>query len=167
MREELRHYIDVSMNSETAAYEMLGDGISSLTEEMNPSEDTKHYINMASDSNNIKSYQRSFEVDKEDCIEDAVQTWLDSMVDNLPIGAKAKTSFVRMRIKDAVEGSAGTYKAIKVPCTVAVSSNGGDGGDYNHTVVSVKQCGDDIHGTFNIITNTFTPSETSTASTAE
>lgn len=160
MREELRHYIDTSMNSGTPTYEMLGDGISSLTEEMNPSEETKHYINMSSDSNNVKSYQRSFEADKEDCVEDEIQKWLDKMVDVLPVGAKAKTSFVRLRIKDAVSGSAGTYKAIKVPCTVSVSSNGGDGGDYNHTVVSVKQCGDDVHGTFNVTTNTFTEGDT-------
>lgn len=159
MREDLRHYIDTSMNGENATYEMLGDGIESLTEEMNPEEETKHYINMAKASNQVKSYQRSFDVDKEDCIDDAVQKWIDGMVDSLPVGAKARTSFVRFRLKDAVEGSAGTYKAIMVPCTVAVSSSGGDGGDYVHNVISVKQAGDDVKGTFNISTKTFTPEQ--------
>ena len=159
MREDLKHFIDTTMNDTTPAYELLGDGIESLTEEMNPEEETKHYINMSKASNSIKSYQRSFEVDKEDCVEDNVQTWIDGLVDKLPTGASAKTSFVRLRLRDAVSGSVGTYKAIKVPCTVSVSSTGGDGGDYVHNVISVKQCGEDIPGTFNISTKTFTPSE--------
>lgn len=157
MREDLRHYVDIKMGaSEGPAYEMLGDGIESLTEEMNPSEETKHYINMAADSNAVKSYQRSFEVDKEDCVEDEVQGWIDDLVDRLPTGASANTSFVRFRLKDAVSGSTGQYKAIKVPCTVSVSSSGGDGGDYVHNVINIKQSGDDIRGTFDIKTKTFT-----------
>lgn len=167
MREDLRHYIDTSMGAETGpTYEMLGDGITALTENMNPSEETKHYINAAADSNAIKSYQRAFEVDKEDCVEDAVQEWIDDLVDNLPTGAKAKTSFVRLRLKDAVEGQAGVYKAIKVPCTVAVDSAGGDGGDYVHNVLNIKQCGDDIHGTFNVKDNTFTADAATTGTTS-
>lgn len=157
MREQLRHYIDVSMSANKAQYEMLGDGIASLNEEMNPEEETKHYINMAKASNKVKAYQRTFEVDKEDCIDDEVQKWIDGLVDNLPVGASANTSFVRMRLKDAVNGQAGTYKAIKVPCTVSVSSSGGDGGDYIHNVISVKQSGDDVKGTFDVKTKVFTP----------
>lgn len=156
MRENLRHFIDTSMNGTVAKYCLLGDGISSLTEEMNPTEESKHYINMRSDSNRVKSYQRKFEVDKEDCEDDDVQKWLDDMVDKLPTGASAKTSFVRLRLKDAVDGQPGVYNAIKVPCTVSVSSSGGDGGDYVHNVVTVTQFGDDIHGTFDVSTGTFT-----------
>jgi len=155
MRDDLRHYIDTSMNG-TASYELLGDGIESLTEEMNPEEETKHYINMKKASNKVKSYQRSFEVDKEDCAADDVQTWIDGLVDNLPVGSSANTSFVRFRLKDAVDGQTGTYNAIKVPCTVSVTSTGGDGGDYIHNVISVKQAGDDIKGTFAVATKTFT-----------
>lgn len=162
MREDLRHYVDTSMNADVATYALLGDGINSLTEEMNPEEETKHYINMAKASNAVKAYQRTFEVDKEDCVEDAVQKWIDGLVDKLPTGVKAQTSFVRFRIKDAVEGSTGVYKAIKVPCTVAVASSGGDGGDYVHNVINIKQCGDDIEGTFDVSTSTFT----ATAATA-
>lgn len=156
MREQLRHYVDVSMNSDKAQYEMLGDGVTSLVENMNPEEETKHYIHMSKASNNVKAYQRTFEVDKEDCIDDDVQKWIDKLVDDLPTGASAKTSFVRFRLKDAVDGSAGTYKAIKVPCTVAVASSGGDGGDYVHNVINIKQQGEDVKGSFDIKTKTFT-----------
>ena len=167
MREDLRHYIDTSMNAEVALYHLLGDGIESLTEEMNPEEETKHYINMSKAANSIKSYQRTFEVDKEDCVEDEVQTWIDGLVDKLPVGANAKTSFVRFRLKDAVSGSTGVYKAIKVPCTVSVASSGGSGGDYVHNVINIKQCGDDVEGTFNIQTSTFTAGTATQTTTSE
>lgn len=156
MREQVRHFIDTSMGSETPKYELIGTGVESLTEEMNPEEETKHYIHMSKASNNVKSYQRTFDIDKEDCMEDGMQAWVDGLVDKLPTGADAKTSFVRLRLKDAVSGSAGVYKAIKVPCTVAVASSGGDGGDYVHNVINVKQCGEDIPGTFDLATKTFT-----------
>ena len=155
MREDLRHFIDTSMGKQEK-YELLGNGVESLTEEMNPEEETKHYIHQASSSNKIKSYQRTFDVDKEDCEEDAVQTWIDGLVDTLPVGASAKTSFVRMRLKDEVNETPGTYKAIKVPCTGSGTSSGGDGGDYVNNAISVKQCGDDIPGTFDLSTKTFT-----------
>lgn len=154
MREDLRHYIDVSMGEDEFC--LLGDGIEALTEEMNPEEETKHYINMTKAANSVKSYQRSFEVDKEDCAEDKVQKWIDGLVDRLPVGTSAKTSFIRFRLKDAVASQTGVYKALKVPCTVSVSSTGGNGGDYVHNVINVKQCGDDEEGTFDIVSEQFT-----------
>jgi len=157
MREDVRHYIDVSMNSSNPQYELVGDGVESLTEEMNPEEETKHYIHMSRASNAVKSYQRTFDVDKEDCVEDEMQSWIDGLVDELPRGESARTTFVRFRLKDAVPDSQGIYRAIKVPCTVSVSSSGGDGGDYVHNSISVKQHGEDIKGTFDVKTKTFTP----------
>ena len=162
LRDPPRQERDVSMGKEASQYELLGDGITSLTENMNPEEETKHYINMSKASNKVKSYQRTFDVDKEDCIDDEVQKWIDKLVDDLPTGASANTSFVRLRLKDTVTGSAGTYKAIKVPCTVSVASSGGDGGDYTHNVINVKQCGEDIKGTFDVKTKTFTPNAAET-----
>lgn len=157
MREQVRHYIDVSMGASNPQYELLGDGIESLMEEMNPEEETKHYIHMSRASNAIKSYQRTFDVDKEDCVEDEVQTWIDGLVDELPTGVTARTSFVRFRLKDSVPDKAGSYRAIMVPCTVSVASSGGDGGDYIHNSISVKQYGEDVRGTFDVKTKTFTP----------
>ena len=157
MREQVRHYIDTSMGKSTETFKLLGDGIESLTEEMNPEEETKHYIHMANASNKVKSYQRTFEVDKEDCIEDDVQRWIDSLVDDLPVGATANTSFVRLRLKDSIPDEVGSYKAIKVPCTVSVVSSGGDGGDYVHNVINIKQYGEVVNGVFNAKTSTFTP----------
>lgn len=157
MRENIRHYVDTSMGSGTASYVLIGDGVSTLTETMNATEETKHYINMEKDSNAVKSYQRSFEVDREDCVDDAMKTWLEKMVDTLPVGTSAKTTFVRFRLSDT--SASGVYEAIQVPCTVSVTSEGGDGGDYVHQIVSFKQCGDDVSGKFTLATASFAAGE--------
>jgi len=162
MRDDLKHFIDVAMSETNPQFELLGDGIEALTEDMNPEEETKHYIHMSKASNSIKAYQRTFDVDKEDCIDDEVQSWIDTLVDELPTGANAHTSFVRFRLKDAVADSEGVYRAIRVPCTVSVTSSGGDGGDYVHNSISVKQRGEDIHGIFDIKSNTFTADSVTT-----
>lgn len=156
MRDDLRHFIDVNMENGTPRYELLGDGITAITEEMNAEEETKQYIHQKNPTNQVKSYQRSFEVDKEDCADDHVQKWIDGLVDTLPVGKNAETSYIRFRLKDEVESEIGKeYKAIKVPCTITVVSAGGDAGDYVHNVISVKQCGKQIEGTFDLLTKSF------------
>ena len=60
MRDNLRHYIDTSMNAEEAKYRLLGDGVESLTEEMNPEEETKHYIHISLIRNKICYVFRCF-----------------------------------------------------------------------------------------------------------
>ena len=44
-RHELLHYVDTSMGSGSPTYALLGDGITSLSEEMNPEEETQQWIN--------------------------------------------------------------------------------------------------------------------------
>ena len=55
MREKLMHFLNIGTGS-TDTYALLGDGITSLTEEFNPESETKQYINQANGTTNIKSY---------------------------------------------------------------------------------------------------------------
>lgn len=63
-RHELLHYVDTAMGLETAKYALLGDGITSLSEEMNPEEETQQWINQENGDSEIKSYTPSIEVEK-------------------------------------------------------------------------------------------------------
>jgi len=56
MRDDLKHFIDVAMSETNPQFELLGDGIEALTEDMNPEEETKHYIHMSKASNSIKAF---------------------------------------------------------------------------------------------------------------
>ena len=119
-RHELLHYVDTSMGSGSPTWALLGNGISSLTEEMNPDEETNQWINQENGDSNVKSYTPSVEVEKQDCVDDDAQAWIDKMVDELPTGTLATTSYVRFRLKDKI--SEGIYTAYKRNCAVTAVS---------------------------------------------
>lgn len=152
-REELQHYFDTSMGKENG-YALIGDGVSSLTEEFNPEEGTSQWINQANGNTEVKSYTPSIEVSKEDCIDDDMQDCIDTLVDTLPTGMDAESFYVRLRLKDKV--SDGVYKAYRRKCAVSVVNTGGDAGNNVSNTIKIGGKGDAVEGTFNISTNKFT-----------
>ena len=154
MREKLMHYLNIGTKDEPN-YVLLGDGITSLTEEFNPEQETKHYINMASAASKVKSYAPSISVEKEYIKEEALQTWSNEKIRVLPIGVEAETDYIRINI---LEGGTedGSYPAIKRPCTYQFDSIGGDGGGDLMNNMTITGNGDQVQGTFNIKTLTFT-----------
>ena len=156
-RHELLHYVDTAMGLETAKYALLGDGITSLSEEMNPEEETQQWINQENGDSEIKSYTPSIEVEKQDCVDDDAQTWIDKMVDELPIGQGAVTSYVRFRLKD--KKSEGVYTAYKRQCIVVVNNTGGDAGGNVVNSIKLSGKGASIKGTFDVAKKTFTPGD--------
>ncbi len=61
-RHLLRHFVDVKMDTSSegtaADYRLLGTGITSLTEEMNPETETVQYINQENGSTDLKRKHR-------------------------------------------------------------------------------------------------------------
>ena len=106
-RHLLRHFVDVKMDTSaegTAAdYRLLGTGITSLTEEMNPETETVQYINQENGSTDLKSYTPSIEIERQNVDEEDqdLTDWFNKMIDTLPVGADAITSYVRVRVSGA------------------------------------------------------------------
>ena len=156
-RHELLHYVNTSMGEAQAKYALLGDGISSLTEEMNPEEETNQWINYENGDSEVKSYTPSIEVEKQDCVDDDAQAWIDKMVDELPTGSSAITDYVRFRLKDKI--SEGVYTAYRRKCAVTVNNTGGDAGGNVVNSIKLSGKGSAVKGTFDIKTKTFTEGE--------
>lgn len=154
MREKLMHFFNIG-TKETAKYELLGDGITSLTEEFNPESESKHYINKAAASNRVKSYAPSISVEKEYIVEEALQTWINEKIKVLPTGAEAESDYIRINILETAS-SEGEYPAVKRPCTYQFDSIGGDAGDVIMNNMTITGNGDAIQGTFNVKTKKFT-----------
>lgn len=155
MREKLMHFLNIG-TTDKPTYVLLGDGITSLTEEFNPESETKHYINMASASNSLKSYAPSISVEKEYIKGEALQTWINEKIRVLPVGAEAEADYVRINILDSASEN-GTYPAVKRPCTYQFDSIGGDGGGEIMNNMTLTGNGDAVQGTFDVKTLTFTP----------
>lgn len=165
-RHLLRHFVDIKMDPTYAAsdYHLLGEGIESLTEEFNAEEETMQWINQESGTTDIKSYTPSIEVERQNVDQDDedLTDWFNKMIDTLPTGKSAATSYVRVRIT----GEGPTYPAILQPCTVTVGSTGGDAGGNVTDSITLGGRGDKIPGTFNATTGKFTATDASALTAA-
>lgn len=152
----LAHFVDIKMDTTFAApeYHLLGDGINSLTEEFNPEEETEQWINQENGSTDIKSYTPSISVEMQDIDQDDkdLLTWVNNMIDTLPTGKEAVTSYVRVRI----QGSGPEYPAIRRKCAISIGSTGGDAGGNVTNAFTIGGRGDGVVGTFNVETKEFT-----------
>ncbi len=154
MREKLMHFFDIG-DTGKEEYVLIGDGVSSLTEEFNPENETKHYINQSSGTANVKSYAPSISVEKEYIKDEKLQKWIDKKVRILPTGASARSSYVRVNILEEPTED-GVWPAVKRACTYQFDSIGGDGGSELVNSMTLSGVGDGIQGTFNVATRTFT-----------
>lgn len=146
MREILRHYFNIG-TAETPEWVLLGDGITSLTEEFNPESDTKQYINQSSGSTAIKSYTPSISVERE-YITDKLQEWINEKIILLPTGSKAISEYVRVNIMTTPTGN--VYPAVKQKCTFQFDSIGGDAGSELVNSMTLGGVGDGVKGNFDV-----------------
>lgn len=149
------HFFNIG-TKEAPEYELLGDGITSLTEEFNPESESKHYINKGAASNTVKAYAPSISVEKEYIKEEKLQEWVDEKIKILPTGAEAESDYIRVNILEK-PSSEGIYQAVKRPCTYQFDSIGGEGGGVIMNNMTLTGNGDAVQGTFDVTTKKFTP----------
>lgn len=154
MREKLMHYFNIG-SATTPSYVLLGDGITSLTEEFNGESDTKQYINQKNGTTVMKSYTPSISVEKEYIKDDDLQDWMNEKIRVLPTGSDAQSDYIRVNIFDTTS-TTGVYKAVKRKCTYQFDSIGGDAGSELMNNMTLGGIGDGIQGTFNVSSKTFT-----------
>lgn len=166
-RHLLRHFVDVAMDSTyaTSDYHLLGEGIESLTEEFNAEEETTQWINQESGTTDVKGYTPSIEVERQDVDQDDddLNDWFDNIINTLPTGKAAATSYVRVKI----EGAGPTYPAVMQPCVAIAGSTGGDAGGNVVDSITLSGRGDKVIGTFNPSTGKFTADSGSGASLSD
>lgn len=156
-RHLLRHFVDIKMDNTLAnpEYHLIGEGVASLTEEMNAEEETNQWINQENGTTNLKSYTPSISVEMQDVDQEDTDLidWINNLVDTLPTGSSAVSSYVRVRII----GGGPSYPAVQRRCAVTVGNTGGDAGANVTNTITLGGRGDGIQGTFDITTMKFTP----------
>lgn len=166
-RHLLKHFVDISMDKTLANtdYHLIGEGVASLTEEMNAEEETEQWINQENGTTDLKSYTPSITIEMQDVDQEDTDLidWIDGLVDTLPTGSSAVSSYVRVRIK----GSGPSYPAVQRKCVVTVGNTGGDAGSNVTNTITLGGRGDGIKGTFNVETSKFTAGSTSSASLSD
>lgn len=155
-RNLLQHLVDIKMDTtyEGSEYHLLGEGIESLTEEFNAEEETVQWINQANGTTDLRSYTPSIEVERQNVDQDDAEltAWIDNIIDTLPTGKEAVTSYLRVRIT----GEGPEYPAVRRQCVIMAGSTGGDAGANVTDVITLGGRGDGVAGTFNASTKKFT-----------
>lgn len=153
MREKLMHFFNIG-TAESAEYVLMGDGITSLTEDFNPESDKKQYINQANGTTSIKSYTPSISVEKEYIKNEKLQKWMDEKIRVLPVGTDAESDYVRVNIMETPTAD-GSYPAVKRACSYQFDNIGGEAGGELKNGMTLGGIGGGIQGTFNVKTRTF------------
>lgn len=157
-RHLLRHFVDIAMDPTyaTSDYHLLGPGIETMSEEFNAESDTTQWINQESGTTDLKGYTPSIEIERQDVDDDDedLTNWFHKIIDELPIGKDAYTSYVRVRLS----GKGPSYPAVLQPCVAQAGSTGGDAGGNVTDSITLGGRGDRIAGTFNVSTGKFTTS---------
>lgn len=157
-RTNMMSFLDIGllMGGTTSNIAELGDGFKDLSEDWNPSNESTQYVNMKNAANTIKGYEFSIEAERE-YLSDDVQEKVDELFNEFPTGTACETNYYRFYKTDTA--SAGVFKAIKVPVTVAPSSTGGAGGDVLTSSIKINGNGDVVKGTMTLTNGdwTFTP----------
>lgn len=156
MRNKVADYLKVG-----ETFELMGVGFETLDENPNAQSMQKTYVNQATASSFITSYQTEFSYSADMIAsEKAIMALYECGRDHLT-GADAVFEYVRVDLFSPVDGSTNTFKARKFMVSNEVSGNTGNGGDPLTLAGTLKSVGDPVLGTFTTTSKQF--SETAAA----
>ena len=142
-REELVAFLNIG--GETADFELIGNGQSTLTYEYNAETETEHYIVDALPTTIVDKYAPSFENEMKCILGDPVFDYVNDLRMNLKVGTDA-TSEVILADKYIAGTASNSFKAQKFACTVTVGKYGGDGGKTPTLTYTINLNGNPVNG---------------------
>lgn len=153
-RKLMAHYINTDTTGSTPDYVRLGQDLEEYSPEMSAEVETKKNI-LGQTSILISGYEKTADV-KPYYAENGDKLFerLQAIIDGDLILDDLKTDVVEVKLWETA--AEGTYPAIKEEAYIEVSSYGGDTTGYQ-IPFTLHYTGVKVKGTFNVTTNTFTP----------
>lgn len=140
---------------ESATFNLIGEGFTSFPESKNPKEYSRKYINYQTEKTDVIGYAPSIAYSCDVITGDPVVMEIVKITDNEAVGTATHREVVSVNLWEPVEGSVKTYKASKR--TYAIVPEGkGEGTDAMIYTGTMKAVSDNVYGTFNTETKTFT-----------
>lgn len=152
-RKYLAHYINASVDADSAVYERLGKDLEEFSPELAAQVDTKKNI-LGESSILISSYDKTAAVEPYYAEEgSALFERLQDIIDNSLVLDALKADVVEVKLWSGTEE--GVYPAIREEVYIEVTSYGGDTTGYQ-IPFTLHYTGNKVKGTFNVSTKTFT-----------
>lgn len=154
-RHMIGEYLNITPKDENATWGVMGTGFTEANEEMNAQTDSKKYINNASATGSVKSYEWSKSVTA-DLIEDEdVISYMADIGRTMKTGGDCETEHVTVHMNKPVSGKDNTFYARKIGVSVAISSFSDNDGEMQMEGELLGR-GDIVEGEFNTKSRTFT-----------
>ena len=151
MRNQVADYLMVDDK-----FELMGVGFETLDENPNAQSMQKNYVNQATATNVVKSYQTEFPFSADMINSEKAIMALQKVGRNHLTGAAAMFEYVRVDLFDPVDSQQNTFNARQFIVSAEISGNTGNGGDPLALAGTLKAVGDPVLGTFATTTKTFT-----------
>lgn len=152
-RDELLSYMDTGAGEEK--YELIGEGFSELTENLNPKTKDSNYIHQRSGTSSVIGYAPTFDFTAELDKGDPVAVYIAEIGRERKVGAECETNIVN--VYTWMPGTtAGTQVAYQQKIAIKVDNSGsGAGGEAMALTGSLLYKGDAVKGEWNPTTKTF------------
>lgn len=147
-RSLLAHLINVRIpySYENPRFVLMCEGITELTEELDPDDEDIQYICEKTKTKNVKSYSKKLEVDMTYVKDNEVINYANYLLRAMPVGQKAAGDYVRLNKDELMYSENNSYIAIRQRATVYPESIGGSAEDPLHSKFSMGSAGDQVVG---------------------
>lgn len=162
-RHMIGEYLNTTPGGETDTWGLMGSGFTEANEEVNAQTDSKKYINDASATGSVKSYEwtKPFVAD---LIEDEdVIAYLADIGRLMKTGGDCETEHVSVHLNKPVASKENTFYARKIGVSVAISSFSDNDGEMQMEGDLLGR-GDITEGEFNTQTKVFTAKDSTVTS---
>ena len=154
-RSLLAHLINVRIpySYENPRFVLMCEGITELTEELDPDSEDIQYICEKTKTVNVKSYSKKLEVDMTYVKDNEVINYANYLLRAMPVGQKAAGDYVRFNKDELMYSEEDCYIAIRQKATVYPESIGGSAEDPLHNKFSMGSAGDQVIGYIKVHTS--------------
>lgn len=159
-RHMIGEYLNTTPKEENASWGVMGTGFTEANEEMNAQTDSKKYINDASATGSVKSYEWTKPVTADLIEDEEVIAYLADIGRTMKTGGECETEHVTVHLNKPVKGKDNTFYARKIGVSVAISSFSDNDGEMQMEGELLGR-GDIIEGEFNTKTKAFTEKDES------
>ena len=155
-RHQFADYLNVG-TEENPDFVLMGTGFSTLDESPGAQKSTKKYVNEASKSSSITSYETSFAFESDLIKEEKAIIALYNVGRNHYTGSDAEFEYVRVELWDAAEGKTNEFAARKFIVSAEITNIKGE--EEMQVSGNLNAKGDFVTGTFSTETRVFTEAE--------
>lgn len=154
-RNQVANFLNTTPTA-AATYNIIGDGVTSLSPNMNPKVLDEHYIHLASGTKIVTGYAPDAPVEMTAKFGDPVYDFVMTLRKTLAVGAAAETDMVEVFLYETEV--AGAWPALQWGVAIQVDSGpGGEGGDGAKLGYTILYNGEPTPGMFDPETKAFTP----------